>query len=106
MKRSKLFFIICLALIFSVFFSQYNFEAKGFSFLRAEKEGEKTIIEEDSFRKNIDNFYATIDLISYFKISLSHFSRYIALLNPALKSNQLATFLDILFNHSPPKITR
>ncbi|MCF7874475.1 MAG: hypothetical protein K9L87_01805 [Candidatus Omnitrophica bacterium] len=106
MKRSKLFFIICLILIFSVFFSQYNFEAKGFSSLRTEKEGEETTIEEDSFRKNIDNFYSTIDLISYFKISLSHFSRYIALFNPALQSNQLATFLDILFNHSPPKTIR
>ncbi|MCF7870227.1 MAG: hypothetical protein K9L69_02465 [Candidatus Omnitrophica bacterium] len=103
MKGSKLFFIISLILIFSVFFSQYSIGIKGFSFLRAEKEGEEKISEENCFRENIDNFYI-VDKNVHLKFNFSYLSRYAAELNSVFKLNRLATFLDILFNHSPPKI--
>jgi hypothetical protein len=103
MKKTKLFFIICLVLIFSVFFSQYNIDTKRLSFVKAEEEGEEQIREGNFFQENIDNFYL-IDKNAYLKFNFSYLSGYTAKLNSVFKPNKLATFLDILFNHSPPKI--
>lgn len=87
--------------MFSVFFSQYNIDSKGFSFLRAEKEGEEKISEENCFRENINNFYL-VDKNIYQKFTFTYPTYDQAVLNTAFTLDHLATYLIILFNHSPP----
>lgn len=89
--------------MFSVFFSQYNIDTKRLSFVKTEEQGEEQTREGNFFQENIDNFYL-IDKNAYLKFNFSYLSSYAAKLNSVFKPNKLATFLDILFNHPPPKI--